>query len=76
MTRKYKSGDWVRIQGCLQSPKMQVLKYITNKNSLFGFDINDTYLECVWYENGERKSEIFHQDRLIKSIETGGLFKV
>ena len=28
-----------------------------------------------WYKNGERKSEVFHQNKLIKLVETGGLYK-
>ena len=75
MSRKFKSGDWVKVRGKLNAPKMQVLKYIQKKDALLGLVNNDTYLECVWYKSGERKSEVFHQNKLIKTIETGGLFK-
>lgn len=75
MPRKFKSGEWVKVKGKLTSPKMQVIKYVPKKDSIFGFVNNNSYLECVWYKNGERKSEIFHQNRLIKMIETGDLFK-
>lgn len=75
MTRKFKSGDWVKVRGKLTSPKMQVLKYVTKKDSILGLEDCDSYLECVWYKDGERKSEVFHQNKLIKTIETGGLFK-
>lgn len=74
MPRKFKSGDWVKIRGKLTSPKMQVLKYVPKKDSILGLVDYDSYLECVWYINGERKSEVFHQNKLIKTIETGGLF--
>ena len=75
MPRKFKSGDWVKVRGKLTAPKMQVLKYVPKKDSIVGWVDNDTYLECVWYKGGERKTEVFHQNKLIKTIETGGLFK-
>lgn len=75
MPRKFKSGEWVKVKGKLTSPKMQVIKYVPKKDSIFGFVDNDIYLECVWYKNGERKSKVFHQNKLIKMIETGGLFR-
>ncbi|WP_452230050.1 MULTISPECIES: hypothetical protein [unclassified Lacinutrix] len=75
MPRKFKSGEWVKVKGKLTSPKMQVIKYVPKKDSIFGLVDNDSYLECIWYKNGERKSEVFHQNRLIKMIETGGLLK-
>ncbi|MCH3882967.1 MULTISPECIES: hypothetical protein [Tenacibaculum] len=75
MPRKFKSGEWVKVKGKLTSPKMQVIKYVPKEDSIFRLVDNDSYLECVWYKNGERKSEVFHQNRLIKMIETGGLLK-
>lgn len=75
MPRKFKPGDWVKIKGKLTAPKMQVLKYVPKKDSVMGVVNNDSYLECIWYKNGERKSEVFHQNKLIKMIDTGGLFK-
>ena len=75
MPRKFKSGEWVKVKGKLTAPKMQVVKYVPKKDSIFGLVDNDSYLECVWYKNGERKLKVFHQHRLIKMIETGGLFK-
>ena len=75
MPKKFISGDWVKVRGKLNAPKMQVLKYIPNKDSLLGLVNNDSYLECVWYKNGERNSKVFHQNNLIKMIETGSLFK-
>ena len=75
MPRKFKSGEWVKVKGKLISPKMQVIRYVPKKYSILGLVNNDTYLECVWYKNGERKSKVFHQNKLIKVIETGGLFK-
>ena len=73
MPRKFKSGEWVKVK--LISPKMQVIKYVPKKDSIFGLVNNDTYLECVWYKNGERILEVFHQNKLIKTIKTSGLFK-
>ncbi len=75
MARKFKAGDWVKIKGNADRPIMEVLKYVSKKEPIFGFVNDDTYLECVWYKNGERKSNVFHQDRLIKLRETGGLYK-
>jgi len=75
MPRKFKSGEWVTVKGKLISPKMQVIKYVPKKDSIFGLVDNDTYLECVWYKNGERNSKVFHQNYLIKMIEAGSLFK-
>tara|TARA_R110000868_G_scaffold410962_1_gene701099 strand:+ start:3862 stop:4092 length:231 start_codon:yes stop_codon:yes gene_type:complete len=75
MPKKFKPGDWVKIKGSSDSPKMQVLKYVSKKEPIFGFVNDDNYLECVWYKNGERKSEVFHQNRLIKINETAGIFK-
>ncbi|WP_062052986.1 hypothetical protein [Aquimarina longa] len=75
MARKFKSGDWVKLKGKTLAPKMEVLKYVPKRDSIFGLTDNDSYLECIWYKNGERISEVFHQNRLIKMIETGGLYK-
>jgi len=75
MPRKFKSGEWVTVKGKLTSPKMQVVKYVPKKDSIFGLLNNYTYLECVWYKNGERKSKVFHQNKLIKMIEAGSLLK-
>ncbi|MBF8150093.1 hypothetical protein ITJ86_09310 [Winogradskyella sp. F6397] len=75
MPRKFKSGEWVTVKGQLISPTMQVIKYVPKKDSIFGFVDNDSYLECVWYKNGERNLKVFHQNRLIKKIGTGRLFK-
>lgn len=75
MVRKFKPGDWVKIKGNSDSQKMEVLKYVSRKNT-FGLMDNDSYLECIWYKNGERKAEVFHQNKLIRLIETGGLYKV
>lgn len=75
MPRKFQPGDWVKVKGKLTTPKMQVLKYVPKKDSILGLVDYDTYVECVWYKSGERKSELFHQNKLIKMIDTGGLFK-
>jgi uncharacterized protein YodC (DUF2158 family) len=75
MSRKFKPGDWVKIKGTPNNRKMEVLKYVIKKDSLFGISNNNTYLECVWYQNGERMSSVFHQNKLLKLNETGGLYK-
>lgn len=76
MPRKFKSGDWVKIKGKLTAPKMQVIKYVPKKDPLLNAVENDIYLECVWYKNEERHSQVFHQNKLMKTLETGGLFKI
>ena len=75
MARKFKAGDWVKIKGKSNDPKMEILKYVPKKEPIFGFVDNDTYVECVWYRDGERKSQIFHQNRLLKLQESGGIYK-
>ena len=75
MSRKFKPGDWVKVKGNFTHPRMQVLKYVSKKDILLGVVTTDCDVECIWYKNGERKSEVFHQNKLIKTIETGGLFK-
>lgn len=75
MPRKFKAGDWVKVKGKRFAPKMQVIKYVPKKDPLLGFVDNDNYLECVWYKSGERRVEVFHQHKLVRMTETGGLFK-
>ncbi|SFD39947.1 hypothetical protein [Algibacter pectinivorans] len=75
MQRKFKSGDWVKLRGKLTAPKMQVLKYVPKKDPVLGVVDYNSYLECVWYKHGERYTDVFHQNKLIRTIETGGLFK-
>ncbi|MFD2541900.1 hypothetical protein ACFSSB_06160 [Lacinutrix gracilariae] len=75
MPRKFKPGDWVKLKGKFAAPKMEVLKYVSKKDTLLDLVNNNSYLQCVWYTNGERNVEVFHQNKLIKCIKTGGLFK-
>ena len=51
------------------------LRYVPKMDSIHGLIDYDSYLEGVWYKNCIRKSEVFHQNKLIKTIEIGGLFK-
>lgn len=74
MLRKFKLGEWVKLKGSNSSPEMEVIKYVSKKDPVFGSVNDDDYLVCVWYDNGVRKSKICHQNRLIKSIESHGLF--
>ncbi len=73
--RKFKPGDWVKLKGKSDTPKMEVIKYVPKKQPLFGCGHPNTYLECVFYKNGERFSPILHQSRLLKLNHTGGIFK-
>ena len=75
MGRKFKPGDWVKIKSNSDRPKMEVLKYVSQKNS-FGVVNDDSYIECIWYKDGVRYSEVYHQNKLVKQIKTGGLYKV
>ncbi|WP_452221916.1 hypothetical protein [Lacinutrix salivirga] len=73
MRRKFKPGDWVKLKGTSDKPKMEVLKYVPVKN-IFGLTSNNTHLECVWYKDGKRFCNVFNQNKLIKSLETGGIY--
>jgi uncharacterized protein YodC (DUF2158 family) len=75
MSRKFKPGDWVKIKGTPNNQKKEVLKYVLKKDPLLGITNNSNYLECVWYKDGERYSAVFHQNKLLKLRETGGLYK-
>ena len=75
MPKKFKPGEWVKIKGKSSAPKMKVIQYMPRKDSLFGSIDNDSYVECVWYKGGERKVEVFHQNKLIKLIKIGDLSK-
>ncbi|RUA14394.1 MAG: hypothetical protein DSY83_09635 [Flavobacteriia bacterium] len=75
MVRKFKAGDRVKVKGGSDGPKMEILKYIAKKEPIFGFVDRDTYVECVWYRDGERRSRIFHQNRLSKVLGPKGIFK-
>ncbi|MCB0464093.1 MAG: hypothetical protein KDC78_00250 [Aequorivita sp.] len=74
-TRKFKPGDWVKIKGTDDSPKMEVLKYISKEEPFTGIVNNDTITECVYYKNGERFTRTIHQNRLLKLLKTGGIYK-
>lgn len=36
---------------------------------------NNTFLECVYYKNGELFTRTVHQNRLLKLPESGGIYK-
>ncbi len=73
--KKFKPGDWVKIKGNPNAEKMEVIKYIVKKDPLIGAVNGNTYVECVYYQNGERFTVTAHQDRLVKLTEVGGFFK-
>ncbi len=75
IARKFKPGDWVKIKGKDDSPKMEILKYVSKEDPLTGIVSTDTIIECVYYKNGERFSRTIHQDRLLKVLKTGGIYK-
>jgi hypothetical protein len=41
-SRKFKPGDWVKIKGKDDSPRMEILKYIPNEDPLTGITNNDS----------------------------------
>ncbi|MDC7999724.1 hypothetical protein POV26_01620 [Aequorivita todarodis] len=74
-TRKFKPGDWVKIKGNDDIPKMEILKYVSKEDPLTGVVNNDSIVECVYYKNGERFTQTIHQNRLVKMLKTGGIYK-
>lgn len=76
MVRKFKPGDWVKLKGNRNAPKMEVIKYVPKDDPLSGVVNNHTYLECVYYQNGERIVKTYHQNRLLKLRDVGGIYKV
>lgn len=73
--KKFKPGDWVKIKGGTDVPKMEIVKYIPKKDPLTGVINNNTFVECVYYKNGERCTRTVHQNRLLRLLETGGIYK-
>ncbi len=76
IARKFKPGDWVKIKGKDDPPKMEILKYISKEDLLTGIVNNHSIVECVYYKNGERFTRTIHQNRLLKLLKTGGIYKV
>ena len=70
--RKFKLGDWVKIKGDGNAPKMEI---VPKKDPLTGTINNNTFVECVYYSNGERYSRTIHQNRLLKLLESGGIYQ-
>jgi len=75
MTKKFKPGDWVKIKGNPSAPKMEVLRYVTKYDPLIGAANNHTYVECVYYYDGERIIKTVHQGRLLKLRDAGGIYR-
>lgn len=72
MIRKFKLGD--RVQTKHGSPTMEVIKYVVDHNLVSGNSTSDHHVKCVWYESGERKTEVFDQRTLFQIHEGGSLF--
>jgi uncharacterized protein YodC (DUF2158 family) len=65
MKRKYfKPGDRVRNKN--NDKIMYVSKYIYKKHPILGKFLSDYDVECVWYEDGVRKTGIFDQRTLLR----------
>lgn len=54
---------------------MEVVKYVLEREPLVGEDLSDNEVECVWYNNGKRKTAVFDQRTLFKVDDAHGLFK-
>jgi uncharacterized protein YodC (DUF2158 family) len=64
-TRRFKPGDRVRHYG--GGPVMQIMNYVVENRLLIGAFQSDKLVECVWYDDGNRHTKVFHQDLLINS---------
>lgn len=64
MKREFVAGD--RVQSKRGGPIMEVIKYVTEPQIAVGEVFSDHLVECVWFENGERKKEIYDQRTLFK----------
>ncbi|HHM20555.1 MAG TPA: DUF2158 domain-containing protein [Bacteroidetes bacterium] len=73
MARYFKPGD--RVQKRSGGPVMEVVKYVLEREPLVGEDLSDNEVECVWYNNGKRKTAVFDQRTLFKVDDAHGLFK-
>lgn len=74
MPKKFKPGDWVILKGAAHAPKMEVLKYVDQGDSLPGTTTKDNYVACVYYKNGERLTKTVHQNRISKLRGDGGFY--
>jgi uncharacterized protein YodC (DUF2158 family) len=71
--RRFKPGD--RVRRCDGGPIMQVLNYVLENRPFVGRLQSDHLVECVWYENGNRRSQVFHQEVLVNEYNIAGLFR-
>jgi uncharacterized protein YodC (DUF2158 family) len=70
--RRFKPGD--RVQHRNGGQVMEVMKYVLERRPLVGEVCSDCLVECVWYDDGERQSEVFHQNVLTPVSDPKGLF--
>ena len=66
--RRFKPGDRVQKRG--KGKKMVVLKYAVKKYPIIGTYTSEHDVECVWFENGNRKKSVFDQRSLTKVTKT------
>ncbi len=71
--RKFRPGNWV--QHKMGGPKMEVIRYETERKPLVGEVLSEHDVLCVWYEDGERKKGVFDQRTLYKTNKSKGIFK-
>lgn len=72
MIRKFKPGD--RVQKHNDGPVMEVVKYVVDQD-LGGENFSNRNVECVWFEDEERKKAIFDQRTLFKVTDGRGLYQ-
>lgn len=65
MRKKY-FRPGVRVHKKKSDQVMYVSKYIYKKHPFLGKFLSDYDVECIWYENGERKTGIFDQRNLLR----------
>ena len=64
MVHEYITGDKVQLK--LGGPTMEITKYESELHLGVGNVYRDHNVECIWYENGEMKKDIFDQRMLVK----------
>ncbi len=70
--KKFKPGDRVQLRS--DGRIMEVIKYVNKFSILIGNYVSEDEVECVWYENGVRKSVVFNQKNLTRASKPSGLF--
>lgn len=62
MVRRFVAGD--RVQQISGGPTMAIIKYAEEDG-----EMSDHFVECIWFEDAERKKSTFDQRTLFKVSE-------